>query len=215
MRKLIAFLLAALMALFLAACGSGANSGEGEIKDEGSEEYVKEACIKEAESYVGSYLANTDIKLTWNLDYSPTLVESQYKLRFRYDVLTNYDVADRVCDYILEHASFEVDPDSFSMNKDTDSDSPDVGLSVKVTIIPPATAKDQVEAIIIEKQANDDAEKDEIYNRAISVVSGIQPVAENIPIEFFSNEGVWMIRNYREVLRNINKAGNSDESAEP
>lgn len=198
-KRIFIGILAVVMMLSLAACSSGPKMSEEEIKD---------ACSKEAENYVGGYLSNSSANFLKKYDNDPEELLGRYKLSFHYDFYTNSDVADMVCDYIIEHATFEVNPYSFYMNEDANR----VEMAVNVTIIPPSAAKNQIEDILKHTYVGDgdDAARNDLYNQAISIISGIQPVTASIPIELAYGDGEWMIQNYWMVMKHINEAGSPE-----
>lgn len=194
--RIIAAFLAALMILALAACGI--NMSEDEIED---------ACFKEAKRFVGGYLSNSSTNYLRKYESDPEELLSMYKLKFRFnEFYSNSEAAEMVCDYILEHATFEVDPYSFHFDKDTER----VEMAVNVTIISPPEAYSRIEDFMSKPTVVDveqyEAEQIRLYNQAVSIISGIQPVTVSIPIELSYVDGEWIIQNHWMVMKYINEA---------
>ncbi len=186
-------LILVVLVLTLAACNSGPKMSEEEIRD---------ACFREVENFVGGYLSNSSANFLKKYDSDPEYELRRNKLAFNYDFYTNSEVAEMVCDYIIEHASFEIDRYSFYLNKDTDK----AELAVNVTIIPPEAAKSQLEDIFKNTFAGDEAKKMELYNQAISIINSIQPVTASIPVKLYYEDGEWLIDSYWMIMIYINEA---------
>lgn len=51
---------------------------------------------------------------------------------------------------------------------------------------------------------------EEIYNQAISVISGIQPVTISVPVDLAYEDGEWLVSGHTAVMRAINEAGSPE-----
>lgn len=187
--KIIALLLVALMALPLSACGKKM-----------SEEEMEEACVKATETFVGGYLSNTNTNYLEKYNpYPRTILRTACFDLIPFLIFYNWDVGERVSDYILKHATFEVDPYSFIHEKNSD----EASLSVNVTIIPPEAAFNQAKEYLKIPEVNDPTINEEMYNQAISAISGIQPVTISVPVDLAYEDGEWLASGHTTVMRAI------------
>ena len=195
--KIITLLLTVLMVLSLSACDKKM-----------SEEEIEEACVKATETFVGGYLSNTSTNYLEKYTPYPEYDLENCLLRpnLFFDFFYNWDVGERVSDYILKHATFEVDPYSFIHEKNSDMAS----LSVNVTIIPPEAAFNQAKEYLKIPAVNDPAIDEEMYNQAISVISGIQPVTISVPVDLAYKDGEWLVSGHTAVMMAINEAGSPE-----
>ncbi len=166
-----------------------------------SEEEIKEACMAEAENFVGGYLSNT------NLDYLDKYIVysddfKRHKLEADYDWYGGTLIIEKVADYILKNATFETDRFSFTYNKETER----AKLNVNVTILPSKKVFDKIEEYVKQNQYSDDMEAAAI--QAIFMIGDIQPVTVHVPIEFIYNDQHedWEILQYWLVMKAINEA---------
>ena len=201
--KVVSLFLAALVMLSLTACGK-----------QMSEEEIKEACIAEAENFVGGYLSNTGTGFLNKYAGKGWTVEELYnKLEDGYTGDQNAVellITGKVADYILENATFEVDQYSFVHEKNSNR----AELCVNVTILPPKKVFERIEEYV--KKASyafirveeEEATAEAAFPQAISMISDIQPVTASIPITFIYNDenDEWLIDYCRGVMGNINSA---------
>ena len=132
------------------------------------EEEIKEACISEAEYFVGGYLRNDGPDFLEKYDPFPEQEYESKKLEDNYTWdLTDlaYRICNKVADYILEGATFETDQTSFDYDKKNDS----ARLVVDVSEV--------------------EAEAEASFQYILSMIDDIQPVTASIPIEFYSIMG--------------------------
>ena len=195
----IALLLAALSVLLFSACGEKMN-----------EEEIEAACKKEAENFVGGYLSCTSTNYlkkyssdTW-YDYYMGNNEYNFKPRAHYNGRNDFGISERIADYLLTHASFEIDPYSFIHQKKSKT----AELSVNVTIIPPQTAFDTIEDYVTSLTSIHDVDTADVeaaYYEAVSMVENISPVTSSIDISFRYENGEWLIDNWAGVAQQINE----------
>lgn len=178
-----------------------------------SEEEIKEACISEAEYFVGGYLRNDGPDFLEKYDPFPEQEYESKKLEDNYTWdLTDlaYRICNKVADYILEGATFETDQTSFDYDKKNDS----ARLVVDVTILPPekvfAAIEEYVESVryLSVDVSEVEAEAEASFQYILSMIDDIQPVTASIPIEFYYNEDdkEWQIKEYWMVMIHINEA---------
>lgn len=196
--KFFTILIAATMLMTLCACS-----------EKMTEEEIEAACKKEAENFVGGYLSCTSLNYLekykadpW-YDYMMGNNMYNFKPRPNYGGTNCLGIPERIADYILTHASFEIDPYSFVYEKKSDT----ALLSVNVTIIPPQTAFDTIEDYVTTQwysiQDGDTAAVDAAYYESVSMVEAISPVTQSVNITFKNEDGEWLIDDWVNVAQQI------------
>lgn len=193
--KFLSILIAATMLMTLCACS-----------EKMTEEEIEVACKKEAENFVGGYIscASTNYLEKYKSDPDYELYMYNFRLKETYGGRQEHGISDRIAEYLLTHATFEIDPHSFVHSKNSAT----AELSVNVTIIPPQTAFDTIEDYVTTRysiQVGDTAAVDAAYYEAVSMVENISPVTQSVHITFKSENGEWMIDNWSGVAQQINE----------
>ncbi len=168
-------------------------------------EEIEAACKKEAKNFVGGYLSCSSTYFLKKYTADPEEDLEMHKLKKTYGGRQEFGIADRIADYILTHATFEIDPYSYVYDKSLKK----AELRVNVTIIPPETAFDTIEhyvTTLYSIQAGDTAAVDAAYREAESMVRKISPVTKGVDMTFSEKNGEWLIDDYWMVMIGINEA---------